>query len=64
MQLAAIKKSLLYAGFDAKQKKQLKVFPQIKYPFMTQKFLNGKRCKQKSWCWQLFEKLSFGFHLV
>lgn len=50
MQLVAIlkkkkKKKSPLAGFDAKQKKQLKVFPQIKYPFMKQKFLNEKRCR-------------------
>lgn len=39
------KKKSSLAGFDAKQKKQLKVFPQIKYPFMKQKFLNEKRCR-------------------
>lgn len=49
MQLAAIhiqKKVSSKAGFDAKQKKQLKVFPQIKYPFMKQKVpmeKDGKR---------------------
>lgn len=52
------------AGFDAKQKKQLKVFPQIKYPFMKQNVPNGKRWeKVKIPVWATFWKAVFRFSL-